>query len=655
MTRKSAPAASSGRLASSEQVAEQRGFLRELGEQIGRKADQAAPDHPADALIVAGREIPPAPDQDRERGDADGEADEQHGRAPRFRRDSRRRSPCWRAPRARNTIARAGRARSIVRHRPSVRSTGALSANSEKPGIGGGLHHEENDVLRQKRAGPKLEPGPELKRLAGIELDHIDEETPGHEAWARPHQPGRAEHDQDSGDRVEHNDEVEQAIGGPRLGDELDFACQRVFWRRGEDKRRLASRRDVGDAAPLRQQARADDGVDGRAAHRGKIEPIAGAQARSPSRRIVLAFERTLDVVNPSVAVHRETERAQRANDPKQVRGDHRQRIDGQKQEGDAAEKARALPVTHQPMLRGARRGTSFSSAEEGKLSAAQVFVHKPRRVVAVLEGVARVIWNRAGEPITERAIERFGRVARSVEREQPSALFGRASFDLLHQRPADAGAAKGRIDQDLGNLGVMALARHRIEIELRRSGDIAAKRRDEDELAAGRVRRGDPVQPVGARFAPLERHDEADARALVHAGLQDLGEPFDGFGERGGVERGDIYGLGCSRISPENENVARRARPSRNETARAHQLVAKAVAGAQAMDRPLDGQLQSAVHEIEMMFETRTRRKRIVDARPGRQFARQKLAVEPERRAARPSGGGSRSPDRPIPAGRPA
>ena len=148
----------------------------------------------------------------------------------------------------------------------------------------------------------------------------------------------------------------------------------------------VASRpaRDVGDAAPLRQQTRADDGVDGRAAHRGEIEPIARAQARTPGRRILLSFERALDVVNPSVTVHRETERAQRANDPKQVRDDHRQRIDGQKQEGDAAEKARALPVTHQPMLRGARRGTSFNGAEETKLSATQVFVHKPRRVVAV-------------------------------------------------------------------------------------------------------------------------------------------------------------------------------------------------------------------------------------------------------------------------------
>ena len=204
--------------------------------------------------------------------------------------------------------------------------------------------------------------------------------------------------------------------------------------------------------------------------------------------------------------------------------------------------------VAHQSMLRGARRATSFMSAEERKLPAAQVFVHKPRRVVAIRESIARVIGNRAGKAITERAIEGFRRVAGGVERKEPSAFFGRVSFDLLHQRAADAGAAKGWIDQHLGNLGVMALARHRIEIELRRTGDIAAKGRDEDKLAAGRVRRGDPVQPVGARLAPLERHNKADARTLVHASLQDLGEAIDGLGERGGVERGDFYRLRLSR-----------------------------------------------------------------------------------------------------------
>ena len=78
--------------------------------------------------------------------------------------------------------------------------------------------------------------------------------------------------------------------------------------------------------------------------------------------------------------------------------------------------------------------------------------------------------------------------------------------------------------------------------------------------LRAGRVRRGDPVQPVRARFAPLERHNEADARALVHAGLQDLGEPFDGFGERGGVDRGDIYRLGFHDLTGERECSAPRA-----------------------------------------------------------------------------------------------
>ena len=91
-------------------------------------------------------------------------------------------------------------------------------------------------------------------------------------------------------------------------------------------------------------------------------------------------------------------------------------------------------------------------------------------------------------------------------------------------------------------------------EIELRRAGDLAAKGRDEDELRAGRVRRGDPVQPVRARFALVERHDEADARALVHAGLQDLGEPFDGFGERSRLERRDIYCLGFHDLTGERE-----------------------------------------------------------------------------------------------------
>src|SRR5271155_3353122 len=101
------------------------------------------------------------------------------------------------------------------------------------------------------------------------------------------------------------------------------------------------------------------------------------------------------------------------------------------------------------------------------KLAAAKVFVHKPRRVVAVLEGVARVMGNRPGEAIAKRAIESLGRIARGVEREEPAALLRRAPFDFAHQGAGDAGAAKGRIDQDLGDLGMMTLARHRVEVEL--------------------------------------------------------------------------------------------------------------------------------------------------------------------------------------------
>jgi hypothetical protein len=251
------------RLTISDELAEERGLLGELGKQIGRKADQAAPDHPADALIVARRQISPAPDQDNERADADGEADEKHAPRPDFGRGAEdRREAGERHAQEHDRESRQG---ALDCPPSSLRAVdGRPERKQQKPGIGRSLHHDKNDVLRQKHARPELEPGPELKRLAGIELDHIDEETPGHEARARPHQPCRAEHNQDSCNRVEHNDEVEQAIGGPRLGDELDVAS-RTLWRRRDDKRRLASRHDIGDAAPLRQQTGAPGAVNGRA------------------------------------------------------------------------------------------------------------------------------------------------------------------------------------------------------------------------------------------------------------------------------------------------------------------------------------------------------------------------------------------------------
>ena len=52
-------------------------------------------------------------------------------------------------------------------------------------------------------------------------------------------------------------------------------------------------------------------------------------------------------------------------------------------------------------------------------------------------------------------------------------------------------------------------------------------------------------LAPVGARLVEAERQDEADARALVHAGVQDLGEAVEAFGQGGRVERGDGDGRG--------------------------------------------------------------------------------------------------------------
>ena len=57
----------------------QRSFLGELGDEVGRQADQAAPDHPADPLVVARGQVLAASDQDCERGDADHEAEQDRG------------------------------------------------------------------------------------------------------------------------------------------------------------------------------------------------------------------------------------------------------------------------------------------------------------------------------------------------------------------------------------------------------------------------------------------------------------------------------------------------------------------------------------------------------------------------------------------------
>ena len=52
-----------------DEAVEERGLEHELGEEKGRQADEGAPDHPADSLVVAWREQVPPADQDGDRGD----------------------------------------------------------------------------------------------------------------------------------------------------------------------------------------------------------------------------------------------------------------------------------------------------------------------------------------------------------------------------------------------------------------------------------------------------------------------------------------------------------------------------------------------------------------------------------------------------------
>ena len=103
-----------------EETVGQRSFLGELGDQIGRQADQTAPDHPADPLVVPRAQVLAASDQDRERGDADDEADQYRGPHREFGRIAEHASEARRATSREAEMKIAGSARSIQRHRPSV-------------------------------------------------------------------------------------------------------------------------------------------------------------------------------------------------------------------------------------------------------------------------------------------------------------------------------------------------------------------------------------------------------------------------------------------------------------------------------------------------------------------------------------------------------
>jgi len=69
---------------------------------------------------------------------------------------------------------------------------------------------------------------------------------------------------------------------------------------------------------------------------------VAHAEARPPRRRLVFRGERTLHVVDNPVSVRRQTERSQGADDPGEVGQDHRQRIERQERQQNAAAELRA-------------------------------------------------------------------------------------------------------------------------------------------------------------------------------------------------------------------------------------------------------------------------------------------------------------------------
>jgi len=79
--------------------------------------------------------------------------------------------------------------------------------------------------------------------------------------------------------------------------------------------------------------------------------------------------------------------------------------------------------------------------------------------------------------------------------------LAARRSISRISARPTPAAAESPDRPEPWETSRGVVLAGHRIEVELRRSGDLAAKGGDQDKLGAGRVRPRDPIQPIRARL----------------------------------------------------------------------------------------------------------------------------------------------------------
>ena len=101
-------------------------------------------------------------------------------------------------------------------------------------------------------------------------------------------------------------------------------------------------------------------------------------------------------------------------------------------------------------------------------------------------------------------------------------------ALDPGHQLTGDALAAEIRMDQQFADFGAVRLVGRRIMIELHRSGDAAIAPGDEQKPPSVAHRRDNLVAPESGTVDPGMWHDETNAGAIVHAGVDELGQILD-------------------------------------------------------------------------------------------------------------------------------
>ena len=212
----------------------------------------------------------------------------------------------------------------------------------QEAGVACGLQEAGGDVLGEERRRPLLQPSVEYECLPGVEEDDVGEEAPGHWPGPDPDQPGRPEHDGDARRLLQQENDAEQPVARPWLGREGDGSGRTLFVG-AEGEGDLPAGKQVIHPAPERERRSAELVADLGAAHPLRIDPVAGAQAGPPGGRLGLRFEGPLHIEHQAIGVAGEPERAERTHGAQEVGRDHRDRVERQKHEDQAAAEPRAI------------------------------------------------------------------------------------------------------------------------------------------------------------------------------------------------------------------------------------------------------------------------------------------------------------------------